>query len=432
MATCQHPLTARTAWLLVSVAAALGVALPVGAETVSVMKDCSVNPCNVTGSPYPSTPGRFRLTGPTFNWEALYTGAVQNFWVSQGGINMADTKLNTTVGQTAGTGNLSTGVWFISVKTALMGAGSYSVFGANVHGDPHITTTNGVHYDFQGAGEFVLLKKGTEFEVQSRMTPVSTAGPAALDPRTELSTCVSINTAAALKTAKHRLTYQPGLDGRVNPNGMELRLDGKLLKSVPPRGLKLDDGSTILKEAATGIVRVNYADETSVKLIPNWWPSQKLWYLDFDMSPPYPAVGVAGPVPADGWLPSLADGTSLGPKPVPTDERYKAVYVKFADSWRASDVDTLFDYSTGTSTKDFTNSDWPRQDGKCALPGSTPLKGTTLDVAQKVCRGVVVPHLRRSCVQDVMATGDRVFGKSYVKGQGPVKSVTNVRGRKET
>jgi hypothetical protein len=429
MASYQRTPAAGPAWLLAAVAA-LWAASSAKAEIVSVVKDCTGSTCTVSGNT--AILGRFRLTGPTFNWEATYTGAVQNFWVSQGGSNMAGTKLNGAVGQTAGTGSLPAGVWFISIKTALMGAGNYAVFGSTVFGDPHIATTNGVHYDFQGAGEFVLLKRGAEFEVQSRMTPVSTAGPAAPEPHTDLSTCVSINTAAAIKTAKHRVTYQPGLGGQVNPKGMELRLDGKLLKYLPQRGLKLDDGSTILKDAPTGIVRVRSADDTSVKLIPNWWPSQELWYLDFDMSPPDRVVGVAGPVPADGWLPALADETSAGPKPGPTDERYKALYVKFADSWRVTDASTLFDYAPGTSTKDFTVAAWPRQDGQCTLPGTNPLKGTTLEVAQKVCKGVVVPHLHRACLQDVMATGDRVFGKSYVKGQGPVKAVARVPNRRES
>ena len=252
-----------------------------------------------------------------------------------------------------------------------------------------------------------------------------------LNSRIELSTCVSINTAAALKTGKHRVTYQPRLDGHPDPSGMELRLDGKLLNALPKRGLKLNDGTTLVKEAGTGIVRVVFGDDSSVKLIPNRWASQKLWYLDFDMSPPERTVGIAGPVPADGWLPELANGTSLGSKPADVGERYKAVYVTFADSWRATDANTLFDYGPGKSTKDFTVAGWSRQDGVCALAGTKPLKGSTMEVAEKVCRDVVVPHLHRACVQDAMATRDKVFGSSYVKGEGPLKPVTKPHYRKE-
>src|ERR1700730_9400243 len=40
-------------------------------------------------------------------------------------------------------------------------------------GDPHMTTVDGVHYDFQSAGEFTALKQD-KFEVQTRQRPVPT------------------------------------------------------------------------------------------------------------------------------------------------------------------------------------------------------------------------------------------------------------------
>lgn len=428
MSSNQFVLKVRTVLLSTGIALASTV-LPARAAVVSVTKDCSMGPCTVTGTT--TTIGRFTLTGTSFNWEALYLGTPKNFYVSQSGINVATNKINTAAGDTMGTGSLAKGTWFIGVSTFLMGPGSYSVYGSTVVGDPHIATTNGVHYDFQGAGEFVLLKRGEDFEVQSRMTPVSTAGPGGPEPRTELSTCVSVNTAAAVKTEKHRVTYQPRIDGRVDPSGMQLRVDGRLLKDVPQRGKRLSDGATIFKDATTGIVRVEYRDETSVRLVPNWWASQKLWYLDFDMSPPDEAVGIAGPIGADDWLPALADGKSAGPKPGGTDERYKALYGRFADSWRTTDDSTLFDYAKGRKTGDFTNDDWPRLDGKCRLPGTKPLPAVSIEAAQKVCARVTVPHLQRACVQDVMATGDKVFGQSSEKMQGPVKAKVRVPYRPE-
>src|SRR5215472_14247949 len=40
-------------------------------------------------------------------------------------------------------------------------------------GDPHITTVDGIHYDFQGAGEFTALR-GKGLEIQTRQTPIAT------------------------------------------------------------------------------------------------------------------------------------------------------------------------------------------------------------------------------------------------------------------
>src|SRR5207248_7937449 len=38
-------------------------------------------------------------------------------------------------------------------------------------GDPHITTANGVHYNFQGAGEYVSLRTAAGAEIQTREAP---------------------------------------------------------------------------------------------------------------------------------------------------------------------------------------------------------------------------------------------------------------------
>ena len=52
-------------------------------------------------------------------------------------------------------------------------------------GDPHITTADGVHYAFQGAGEYVALREADSVEIQTRMAPISTTftpGPCSQKP----------------------------------------------------------------------------------------------------------------------------------------------------------------------------------------------------------------------------------------------------------
>lgn len=394
------------------------------AETVGVTKDCTGSTCTVSGTS--AGPGFFRLNpGMNFNWEAAYTGTTQNFWIGQGGPSTATVKLSQTTGQIGGTSSQPLGIWYISIQTALMGSGSYSVFGPNVWGDPHITTMNGVHFDFQGAGEFSLLKYGKQFEVQSRMHPIATASPLPPNPYTGLSSCVSVNTAAALRVGEQRLTYQPRLDGQPDPTGMEIRVDGKLV-NVGSDGLELSDGSKVSKNEDTGEVRVTYADESSVRIIPNWWAAKQIWYLDYDFTPPEGAVGIAGPVPEGSWLPLLADGSSAGAKPPSVEDRYQLLYVKFAESWRVNGGNTLFDYAPGTSSKTYTIKEWPGLEGKCELPFQVPLVGTSLEKAKEACADVIVPHMKEGCVQDVLVTGDPVFGRSYLKGQGTVKVIAKI------
>ena len=94
-------------------------------------------------------------------------------------------------------------------------------------GDPHLTTVDGVHYDFQSAGEFVVLRDRDGLEIQTRQTPVATASAIA-DSYTGLTTCVSLNTAVAARVGTHRVTFQPNLSGVPDPAGLQLRVDGNL------------------------------------------------------------------------------------------------------------------------------------------------------------------------------------------------------------
>ena len=50
----------------------------------------------------------------------------------------------------------------------LMLTNDRAVYDADDNGDPHLKTVNGVHYDFQSAGEFVLLREGSAMEIQAQ------------------------------------------------------------------------------------------------------------------------------------------------------------------------------------------------------------------------------------------------------------------------
>ena len=107
-------------------------------------------------------------------------------------------------------------------------AGETATCGASaILGDTHITTANGVHYNFQGAGEFISLRDPGGDEIQTRQTAVSTTFIGE-DPYDGLTTCVSLNTAVAARVGEHRVTYEPDLSGMPDPSGLELRIDGVL------------------------------------------------------------------------------------------------------------------------------------------------------------------------------------------------------------
>jgi len=289
----------------------------------------------------------------------------------------------------------------------------------NTAGDPHITTMNGVPYDFQSAGEFTLLR-GEDLEVQARQSPIQTDAPLGPNGHTGLSSCPSLNTAAAVRVGKHRISYQPNLSGQPDPNGLQLRVDGKLIEKMGARGVQLADGGRLLPTTAPGGIQIEYPGGTDIVITPGWWPHYQVWYLNIDVRHARANQGVMGTISPNQWLPALADDTFLGARPGSLSSRYKQIYGKFADSWRVNSQTSLFDYAGGTSTATFTLPGWPAfEPQSCKLPkGWEPSveapKPLPADEAKKLCSAVVDPVRRANCEQDVMITGDAGFAKTYL------------------
>jgi hypothetical protein len=289
------------------------------------------------------------------------------------------------------------------------------------YGDPHIKTVDGTHYDFQSAGEFTLLR-GEGLEIQTRQTPVSTEGPLGENPHTGLSSCVSINTAAAMKVGPHRITYQPMTFGERKTSRMLLRVDGEAVE-LTAGAIALGSGGRILATTAGGI-QIEYQGGTDVVITPGFWEPYQAWYLNIDVRRARATDGIMGAIAPQNWLPMLPDGTFLGPRPATLSQRYQDLYRRFADAWRVTDATSLFDYAPGTSTRTHTLAAWPGEAPRsCTVPPTAgfpdrpPVKAMPLDQAKAHCRAVVADALRANCEQDVMITGDAGFAKTYVAAE---------------
>src|SRR5207237_9178293 len=111
------------------------------------------------------------------------------------------------------------------------------------------------------------------------------------------------------------------------------------------------------------------------------------------------------------------------PRPAGLHDGYLTLYKKFADSWRVTDKTSLFVYAPETSTKTFTDHDWPAEKPPCKLKpefqiaGVEVLKGMPVERARAVCAGVQAGDLNASCVFDVASTGNPIFAKSYALAQ---------------
>jgi mono/diheme cytochrome c family protein len=282
------------------------------------------------------------------------------------------------------------------------------------HGDPHIGTVNGIRYDFQAAGEFTMLK-AQNVELQTRQTPIETARPLGPNPHTGLTSCVTINTAFAMRVGSNRITFQPSAMGE-DGSEMQLRLNGRL-QNLTQEGIELNEGGRILPSGPSGI-QIE-AQGNIVVITPGWWSSHKLWYLNIDIRHIRAKMGVMGEVLDGNWLPALPDGTELGPRPKRLEDRYNVLYNNFAEAWRVTDETSLFDYAEGTSTDTFTLENWPAESSaNCEVPDpNIPmviLPAIDRATAELRCGQIRDDGRRENCIEDLIITGEVSFAETYL------------------
>ena len=286
-------------------------------------------------------------------------------------------------------------------------------------GDPHITTVNGVRYDFQAAGEFTMLASDDgKFELQTRQTPVATTFTPGANAYTGLASCPSLNTAVALRVGKSIISYQPKAGELSSHSDLALFVNGAAVTTSGSVGL---GGGNSLYYAGSGqALTVYIADGSTVRVQPNYWASQGYWYLDIHVDDTYARTGVMGAIFGGDWLPKAPDGSSFGAKPAAVNDRHYLLNSKFADVWRVQDKTSLFYYAPGTTTADFTDKDWPAAPGgsceQTNLPGQVPfVKEPSWELAKKACSRIKDEAILADCILDVAVMGDAKAARVHLK-----------------
>ena len=255
--------------------------------------------------------------------------------------------------------------------------------------DPHLITFDGLHYDFQTAGEFVLVKdtNGGTFQVQARLAaPVRASS-------------YSVITEIGIQVGGDVVTIDATRPAPVWVDGQAITLTGS----------KYGLANGLITKTATGyVVALNTGEEVTANFSPGAMQSGPVTTstggisVSVSLAPNTPHDSVEGLLgdyngnPMDDL--TLADGT-VEPTNMPTS----VLYGVYADSWRVTQATSLLDYGPGQTTATFTDTNYPGTPISVASFPAQAVAAATQVVQQA---GITDPGLQQEAIYDYLVTGD--------------------------
>ncbi|MDG4773058.1 VWD domain-containing protein [Solwaraspora sp. WMMD792] len=256
-------------------------------------------------------------------------------------------------------------------------------------GDPHLRTFDGLDYDFQAVGEFVLARfADDDAEVQVRYRPYRDSD------RLSTTGAVGIQLPGGVVRVEHPGSGAGSVTVTVAagpPAGTSSA--GDLLD---PAGRRTVGDQQVIRSGRTVQVGLPGGGRVFVVVRPA--------LLDVTVVPAgRPVTGLLGDADGDRGNDLR---TAVGQVVDPAAPSAGDIYGGYADSWRLTDATSVLPYPDGTGTDDFTDRDFPAAPTTLAgLPARQRAAATAL------CRhlGVADPALLAGCVLDVAATGEPAF-----------------------
>ena len=255
-------------------------------------------------------------------------------------------------------------------------------------GDPHLVTFDRLAYDFQGVGEFVLVRSlNDDLEIQTRMKPW------------ENSRVASINNAVAMNVAGDRVGFYVGRTPTLYLNGTPTTLETEMTQLQNGGKIVLAQGGYTVIWPDSSYVRVNLrASYLNIKILLSETRRGRVEGLlgNFDGTRTNELITSGGE--------SISDRPSL-------DELYN----QYGESWRISQEQSLFDYLGGNTSDTHTDRTFPR-----GIVTVNSLSESTRQLAEQICRdaGISDPILLDACILDIGLTGDLSFA-DYPAGATP-------------
>ncbi|MGA8016594.1 MAG: VWD domain-containing protein, partial [Candidatus Dormiibacterota bacterium] len=256
-------------------------------------------------------------------------------------------------------------------------------------GDPHLITFNGQTFDMQAAGEFTLVKSTVDdLLIQTRTVPLPGPHPV-----------VAVNEAVAARVSGHRVTLQL-------ENGLlVVRIDG-VVDSYEETSAGTGTVQRLGTEAGAAYL-VEWPDGTTMTV-----DQMGSVGLDVTITPSAArAAKLVGLLGTDGGTSSgdlvTSDGTDLGSSP-----SAQTIDGQYADSWRLTQADSLFDYAPGQTTVTFTDLSFPS-----SYVDSTTIQGASQATQECEADGISEPQLLADCVVDASSSPDHAVLTHYAQAQ---------------
>jgi hypothetical protein len=297
------------------------------------------------------------------------------------------------------------------------------------HGDPHIATVDGYSYSLQTVGEAILIKSndGT-FEVQERHSPMSAS--------------MSLNTAVAIKAGPDRVA----LYTREVPDGNNsnpLWVNGQPV-TLQQDKLDLLGGGTIVKQGRNYVVHapsgenvvISYGgsgDRTFLNISPFVYnqSGQYSGLLGNVNGNPKDDLQIRGGAVISETQSNYGDvkqvfnltGLRL-PGALDKVEKlyFDKLYKEFAQSWAVKPEESLFDYPTGKTTKNYTDPAFP--DKYLTL---NMLSAKQIKQAREACtQAKVTEDLMEGCIFDVGFSGFSDFARAAAEISGYISLVNQL------
>jgi von Willebrand factor type D domain len=299
------------------------------------------------------------------------------------------------------------------------------------YGDPHLITFDGFRYSFQTVGEFIMTKsKDGQFEIQTRQAGVNKN--------------LSMNTAVALKVGSDRVIFYakdfPDADAShpvwVNGKAVVMQ-DAKL--ALPGGGKILKDGSNYYTiDFPTGekvlLAPVSAGGNPYFNISPFVFKQAGLYEgllgnadgQSNDELKIRDGQNLSANQSIYGDVKQLLSGT-IGlrlPGQLDVAEKlyFDQVNKEFGNSWRVKQEESLFDYPSGKTTKDYTDKGFPEKYLKLDM-----LSSQQLEQARKECKSRNLDvELMEGCVFDVGFSGFSEFAYTTAQVNGYVDIVNKL------